>query len=216
MISILNETFELMNPANINKFDCIYDIYLKTIPKSERKSYSKIKEMLTNQSYRIFYVQIENKVVGFSILFVFNNCFGLLEYMAIDPSTQGLGIGSRLFNFTTEQLLKENPKLIILLEVESDKYLSDDLEIRQKRLSFYRRLGCLQIDNLTYILPLKTKEQPPEMYILVFTKLIRREISKSELHNCLKIIYKNVYGCSEDDFRITHMLRNADDFLNLI
>jgi len=141
--------------------------------------------------------------------------FLLLEYMAVDERLRGSGLGSTLLKSSIEQLFETHGTRALLIEIDSPEKSSIDHEIRQKREAFYRRLGALKIDPFDYILALQSSEKAPPMELLVY-HLRMREVSKETLHTWLEKLYVDVYGCTNDDPRIAHMLAPMPPMLNLI
>lgn len=144
-----------------------------------------------------------------------NEDFFLLEYMAIDETQRGIGLGSTLLKSSIEQLFKTYGIRALLIEIESPEESSSDKEIREKREQFYRHLGALKIDSFDYILALQSVEEPPMMKLLVYHPNVR-EIPKTILHIWLEKIYVNVYGCNQNDPRIGKMLTAKPEIFNLI
>lgn len=159
----------------------------------------------------------DGKVTGFSILFLpSSQSFGLLEYMAVREEDRNRGLGAELFRRSMERTLtSEGQPRSILLEVDSDRESSSDRNLRTRRQQFYRRLGCLRIAGLHYILPLPGEGPPPEMDLMVYSPGNLREIGRSDLEQWLKTIYQNVYHCSPDDPRIAGMLQNLPQTVRL-
>jgi hypothetical protein len=159
----------------------------------------------------------DHSLVGFSIVFVSDSeSFGLLEYMAVDKSHRGGGVGSELFKETVAAMCRSNGAIPILLEVDSDREPSPDQAQRRRRQNFYRGLGCRRIADCAYILPLPGENAPPEMDLLVYLSEPARTIRRAELERWLKLIYRDVYGCSADDHRIAIMLEGVSDPIDLV
>ena len=79
----------------------LWDIYAQTIPAYERKSQEELRGMLQHANYRFLVLEESGAVAGFSIVFApEGGDFALLEYMAVHPSWQQRGLGSRLFRDT--------------------------------------------------------------------------------------------------------------------
>ena len=95
----------------------------------------------------------------------------------------------------------------MLLEVDSDREPSPDQALRRRRQGFYRRLNCQRIDGLCYILPLPGEGAPPEMDLMVYFPDAVPTVARVRLKRWLEVIYHEVYGCAEDDPRISEMLR---------
>lgn len=144
-----------------------------------------------------------------------NEDFFLLEYMAIDETQRGIGLGSTLLKNSIEQLFKMHGIRALLIEIESPEEYSPDKEIREKREQFYRHLGALKIDSFDYILALQSVEAPPEMKLLVYHPNVRK-IPKTTLQRWLEKIYVAVYGYSQDDPRIVQMFTATPEIFNLI
>jgi hypothetical protein len=150
-------------------------------------------------------------VNGFSILFLPPaERFALLEYMAVTPERRNRGLGSALFKQTVQ-----HASLPILLEVDSDREPSGDREMRTRRQQFYRRLGCVRVAGLHYILPLPGQGPVPEMDLLLYSAEPLRQLSKHDLERWLRTIYRDVYRCSVDDPRIAQMLHDVSDPVRL-
>jgi hypothetical protein len=99
----------------------------------------------------------------------------------------------------------------VVLEVDSDREACGDEKIRRRRQQFYRRLGCLRLADLHYILPLSGNGPAPEMDLMVYSTELRRRLPKAQLEGWLRTIYRDVYHCPADDPRIARMLRDVPD-----
>ena len=152
--------------------------------------------------------------IGFSILFApLNEPFCLLEYMAVSAEHRNMGIGRELFRYSLSIARLSNPDM--LLEVESPREPSADHKLRERRLAFYRNLGCLRLDALEYLLPLKRIGPPPAMDLMVH-RTDKGSIRKAQVEHWLEVIYRSVYGCSSGDSRIDKMLEPLSDPVRLI
>ena len=103
----------------------------------------------------------------------------------------------------------------MLLEVDADREASADREMRARRQQFYRRLGCVRIAGLHYILPLPGAGPVPEMDLMVYAAQPPRQLAKAELERWLQTIYRDVYRSSPDDPRIAQMLHDVADPVRL-
>ena len=194
-----------------------YQIYAASIAVREQKPEPWICEMVRKPDNKILVMKREGHVKGFSILFLpRSQRFGLLEYMAVVREERNRGLGAELFRRSMEQVLSPDGQAVpILLEVDSDREASPDQKLRARRQRFYRRLGCLRIAELRYILPLPGEGPPPEMDLMVFPAGNQQQISKTDLKSWLKTIYQDVYRCSSGDPRIVTMLENMPDTVRL-
>lgn len=209
------DQLELLKSCSEPAFRQFYRIYAESIAAREQKSESWLCEMVHKPDNKILLMKRDGHVKGFSILFL-SESFGLLEYMAVSAEDRNRGLGAEIFRRSMEHALTPDRKLVpILLEVDSDREESSDQELRARRQKFYRRLGCLRIAGLHYILPLSGEGPPPEMDLMIYPAGDMREIRKSDLEKWLKTIYQVVYRCSPDDPRIARMLEGLPDLVRL-
>lgn len=202
--------------TNAEEFDGFYAIYSTAFPLCEQKSRDALLAMQHASFYTIYLAYNDEKIVGFCIMYhPHDDNFFLLEYMAVDESLRGIGLGSTLLKSSIDQLFKTHDIRALLIEIESPEEPSSDKEIREKREQFYRHLGALRIDSFDYILALQSLEAPPKMKLLIYHPSLR-EISKPTLQKWLEKIYVDVYGYNQNDPRIVQMLKGVPTILNLI
>jgi acetyltransferase (GNAT) family protein len=206
-------SYQLLKSAADPSFEEFFRIYVESIHPREQKPKSLIAKMTGRPDYRIFLQNEGEDVTGFSIVFAPpREEFCLLEYMAIDSRRRSSGLGGQLFQHTTQAMVTpQGAPLPMVLEVDSDREPSDDQPLRTRRLEFYKRLGCLRVAKLSYILPLAGQGAVPEMYLLVHASPELRAMRKSELQRWLAVIYETVYACRPDDPRIARMLVDVPD-----
>jgi GNAT superfamily N-acetyltransferase len=195
----------------------LYEIYAVSIPARERKPEAWICAMVRTPEYRFWVMPGEARhIEGFSILFLPPaERFALLEYMAVAPERRNHGVGSTLFRQSTARVPPQHRSVPMLLEVDSDREASADREMRARRQQFYRRLGCVRISGLRYILPLPGEGPVPEMDLMLYAAEPPRPLAKTELERWLKTIYRDVYRSSPDDPRIAQMLHDVSDPVRL-
>lgn len=191
----------------------LYEIYSASIAEREQKPEAWICKMVRAPEYGVWMKKRGGHVTGFSILFLPRaEPFALLEYMAVAPEQRNRGVGSELFRQSMARAINADGRSVpALLEVDSDRELCGDQNMRTRRQQFYRRLGCLRIAGLHYILPLAGEGPVPEMDLMVYSTETPRQLSKGELERWLRTIYRDVYHCSPDDPRIARMLRDVPD-----
>ena len=204
-------------------FRQLYAIYAASIAAREQKREGWIAAMIDAPEYRVWVAKVGGLVRGFSILFVpAAGGFALLEYMAVAPDHRNHGLGAELFRWTVERAVSPGERpLPVLLEVDSDREDASDRALRTRRKSFYRRLGCLRIAGLHYLMPLPGEGPPPEMDLLVYqaaplgrparSEVPRSEVPRSEVKRWLETIYRDVYHCSPDDPRLAQMVAGLPD-----
>jgi len=191
----------------------LYAIYAASIAAREQKRESWIAAMIDAPDYRVWVAKAGGLVRGFSILFVPATAgFALLEYMAVAPDERNHGLGAELFRRTVEQAVTpEGRPLPVLLEVDSDREDASDRALRTRRERFYRRLGCLRIAGLHYLMPLGGEGSPPEMDLLVHRADPLGPLARSQVERWLETIYRDVYHCAPDDPRLAQMVAGLPD-----
>ncbi len=200
-------TLEKIKGSDTQLFDSLYNIYITSIAESERKLASDLKRDLNRPEYSFLVLKLNDKVIGFSIVFIPDIYeFALLEYMAIEKTYRGGGYGTELFHKTVKYVNDTAGRKNIILEVDSEQQESSDHQERLRRIEFYRRQGCVRIQGLKYLLPLKSRLQPPEMNLLLYPVSSNTTISKATLNSWIAVIYSSVYGESSSDARIGTMM----------
>lgn len=209
-------TIETLSQEDKDGFDSFYAIYAVSFPPSEQKPKEELVKMLHSPHYTVFIATIEAKSVGFCIFFHYEQTsFYLLEYMAVEPSKKGLGIGSKLFIYAADKIFGRYGVKPMLIEIDSPQEKNEEQSLRERRERFYKKLGCRKIEPFDYILAIKSSQVAPSMQLLVYHNGIL-DISKPQLKEWLEDIYVFVYGCAKDDERIGKMLSDAPQILNLL
>jgi GNAT superfamily N-acetyltransferase len=194
-------------------FGQLYAIYAASIAAREQKREGWIAAMVGAPEYRVWVAKAGGLVRGFSILFLPADAgFALLEYMAVAPDQRNHGLGAELFRRTMAHAVTPDGRpLPVLLEVDSDREEASDRALRTRRERFYRRLGCLRIAGLRYIMPLAGEGSPPEMDLLVYAPKPPLRLARSEVRLWLETIYQDVYHCPPDDPRLAQMVAALPD-----
>jgi GNAT superfamily N-acetyltransferase len=196
-------------------FKALYTIYRESIDPREQKSEAQLAAMVLRPNYLFLMLQDDHRMVGFSISFVaLEEPFCLLEYLAVDESYRGRGVGSELFRETVSAIHRQ--RSVILLEVDSDREPSAGQELRRRRQNFYRRLGCRRVAGCAYILPLPGARPPPAMDLFMHVREPMSVIPRAQLRHWVEVIYRDVYGCSANDPRIEMMLDGVADPVVLV
>ncbi len=204
---------EPLTSAEGEPFRQLFAIYAASIAPREQKPEAWLRAMVVGPAYRVSIAETGGRVLGFSILFVPpGERFTLLEYMAVAPETRGRGFGGALFRHTVEQSgAPDGARLPVLLEIDSDREASSDQAIRARRARFYRRLGCVKIADLRYLMPLPGVGPAPEMELMIHRPPPPPPIARGELKRWLQVVYRDVYHGSADDPRIAQMLQPLPD-----
>src|SRR5919106_883015 len=174
------------------EFDELSNIYL-----------NHIYDMLKNDSRYHLYVAVnDNSMIGISLLYIFEHLkMALLDYMAVTPNYQRLGVGGKLFEFTNNELNRLLPDNIgMLLEVPKENVSNSDEWLRRKRrIQFYSRLGVKVLKDVNYLLPVQVDGYFEEMYLMIkLSKNITR-ISKKSIIAFIDSVYTDVYDYRKDD-----------------
>src|SRR5450432_3470126 len=185
----MGEPFKLeqLSSSEGETFRQLYAIYAASIAAPEQKREAWIAAMIEAPEYHVWVAKAGGLVRGFSILFVpAAGGFALLEYMAVAPDQRNRGLGAELFGRTVEHAVTPaGRKLPVLLEIDSDREASSDQAMRTRRERFYRRLGCLRIAGLHYLMPLAGEGPAPEMDLLVYSSEPLGHLGRSELRRWL-------------------------------
>lgn len=187
-------------------------IYSEAHPASEIKSVDALAAMIERPEY-LFLAAVEaDAAIGFAIAVALAGTDAtLLEYMAVDAAHRGRGVGQRLF-----RAIAEMPGRFLVVEVDSDRFPSQDAQDRVRRKQFYRRLGCRQIEGLTYRMPRVSTAEPPLMDMLVQRGELPDSIDKAQLRVWLEACYAQVYQQALPDERIEAMLADLPDDIRLV
>jgi GNAT superfamily N-acetyltransferase len=209
-------SYEPLVSASASTFEGFYGIYAQSIAVREQKPRARIAEMVARPDYRILLVKKGDVVAGFSIIFApGTETFCLLEYMAIAESFRNAGLGAQLFVRSAGNVAASRGDVPMLLEVDSDRQPSGDLTLIRRRQQFYRRLGCLRVDGLSYRLPLPGDGPPPAMDLLVHFAGKPFAVRSWQLASWLTAIYTSVYECPSDDPRLADMMAPLSDPVTL-
>jgi GNAT superfamily N-acetyltransferase len=204
---------EQLKSSGGETFRQLYAIYASSIVAREQKPETWIGAMVAAPEYRVWVAKEGGLVRGFSIVFESAAAgFALLEYMAVAPQQRNRGLGRELFlRSVAFAAAPQGLKLPVLLEIDSDREASSDRAMRTRRAQFYRRLGCLRIAALRYLMPLPGEGSSPEMDLMVYAAEPVDCVARGELKRWLETLYRDVYHCSPDDRRIGQMLEDLPD-----
>jgi GNAT superfamily N-acetyltransferase len=206
-------TLEELTSADGAPFEGLFAIYAASITPREQKPKDWLRAMVLAPEYRVWVAQDAGQVLGFSILFTPPaKGFALLEYMAVVSDRRGQGFGAELFRrVVAKAVTPQGAKLPVLLEVDSDREASSDRAVRTRRLRFYRRLGCMKVADLRYLMPLPGVGSAPEMDLMIYRAAPATQLARGDLERWLQTIYQDVYHVSPDDPRIAQMLQLLPD-----
>ncbi len=201
-----------VNEARSADFEQAWEIYEEALPSGERKPRAAIEAVPEREDYRLFVLRDSGRVVSFAIIFVSpEEPFALLEYMASHKDWRGRGAGGALFRL----LVAEIGKRTLLAEVDSDREAGSDRTMRARRKSFYRRLGCRQVEGLDYLMPVVADTAPPRMDLMLCPPGDALPLKRARLRAWLEEVYAAVYGQALPDPRIDSMMAGVADPVTL-
>ncbi|MGQ0771246.1 MAG: GNAT family N-acetyltransferase [Nitrososphaerota archaeon] len=155
------------------------------------------KFLLTTSNYNLYVAKIDNKIIGISLFYIFKKLkIGFLDFMAVSPTEQNEGIGTKMFQLTVNVISKEiiNPIGVVFLVIKESNSNSRETKIRKKRIQFYMRLGALVFENVTfYLVPIKPSDKPNEAYVMVFPLTKVDYFERKVARKFIDAIYKKVY-----------------------
>ncbi len=114
------------------EFEHFWHIYNESFPEIERKNLNGIKIALSKDKFHNELVFSENNPVAILSYWLYPG-FCYLEYIAINPSEKGNGLGTNILGSLLEEVSQP-----VILEIE---HIVD--ETTRRRLNFYQRMGFI-------------------------------------------------------------------------
>lgn len=162
-------------------------LYVEAFPKSERKPFALMRIWEKAGKMEILEIADGEKFCGLLITVLFGKLV-LVDYLAISPKMQGMGIGS----VTIENIRKRYRGKRVFLEIETTLKPCSDMQNRMRRKNFYLKNGLtpcgfsvylfgVEMEVLAFDAPV-TYEEYLSLYSHLAGNLITRKIEKSK--NC--------------------------------
>lgn len=193
-----------------------FAIYRDQIEPSEQKTEAELRSLSGRLDYRFAVARDGERVTAMGLAFVPpQNRFVLIEYVAVHPDFQSRGLGGQMFRLLIESFAHERIALLEVDGLEADGK-GERARQRARRLAFYARLGCRQVEGVDYQLPLRTFGVPPPMVLLAHAPVEVEAIPRRRLNRWLRRIYTDVYGQAESDLRIAEMSAGEGDEARLV
>lgn len=204
-------------------FEELRNIYVSTFPLENAKQLdiyiNHIYDMLRNDNRYHLYAAVEDRsIIGISLLYIFEYLkMALLDYMAVMPNFQRLGIGRKLFEFTNNELNRFIPDNIgILLEVPKENVSDPDEWLRRKRrIQFYSTLGVKVLKSVNYLLPIQIDGDVEEMYLMIKLSKNITWISKKSIVDFINSVYTDVYDYRRTDL-LSKTIANLPDVIDIV
>jgi len=160
-----------------------------------------------NRAWRFLAAVSGGRLVGMSMYTYYRDTrLAFLFYLATQPELRGHGLGAWLFRQTCDRLagdaldLKGQPPLGMCWEVErpQDGQSPAEVELRKRRINFYRRIGAILLDELEFIAPPIDDGQPPVPYYLMYLPVAPEAATVDK--NLLKSVIDSIllYGYNEE------------------
>lgn len=203
-------------------FEELRNIYVSTFPLENAKQLdiyiNHIYDMLRNDNRYHLYAAVEDRsIIGISLLYIFEYLkMALLDYMAVMPNFQRLGIGRELFEFTNNELNRFIPDNIgLLLEVPKENVSDPDEWLRRtRRIQFYSRLGVKVLKSVNYLLPIQIDGDVEEMYLMIKLSKNITWISKKSIVDFINSVYTDVYDYRRTDL-LSKTIANLPDVIDI-
>lgn len=203
-------------------FEELRNIYVSTFPLENAKQLdiyiNHIYDMLRNDNRYHLYAAVEDRsIIGISLLYIFEYLkMALLDYMAVIPNFQRLGIGRKLFEFTNNELNRFTPDNIgMLLEVPKENVSDPDEWLRRKRrIQFYSTLGVKVLKSVNYLLPIQIDGDVEEMYLMIKLSKNITWISKKSIVDFINSVYTDVYDYRRTDL-LSKTIANLPDVIDI-
>lgn len=162
-----------------NEFDLAYKIMETSFPKSELRTYSKLKQYFDEGKVVLYGIKHNEILTGVIMCWECDSCV-FLENFAVNETARGLGIGSIILNDVKQHYEKK----LIVLEVENPY---DDMSNR--RVGFYERNGFI-FSNYGYMQP-KINEEVNNIPLLLMS--YPNELDKETFLKVKEDLFANVY-----------------------
>ena len=174
--------FKRMMNTESNDFQQVWNLYVDSFPKNERRDIAGQAHILKLKNYYCQSVYKDELCVGLLFWWDFKT-LKYIEHLAIIPTRQNEGLGSLIMkNF----LNQDNSKLI-LLEVEPPI-----TEIQKKRVQFYKKLD-FKMNGYNYMQPAYQKTTKPiPLTLLTFPSLLNNENYQEFITTCHSEIYSHL------------------------
>lgn len=137
-------------PKGFRQWAEVYALYQKAFPKSEKKPFTMIRSMHKKGNSDIWRFERGGKFAG--IIITINGRQNiLLDYLAVDETQRGTGIGSEIL-----QLMKNHyDGKGVFLEIESVYEECDNKAQRVRRKHFYEKCGLTSMDVFVWLFGVK-------------------------------------------------------------
>lgn len=206
--------FKEIKVIDDENFDNALRIYRDSFPENQRLPINIVIQRTQEKIHQIFGGFLNNQVVFMAILHSLKGTdFILLTYLATDQNFRGQGIGKKFFNYILN-LIKQERKYLIL-EVENPDF-GDNKDNKIGRINFYAKLGAIELQNVSYILPPLSGDTATEMKLLLMPKYHHNSLNGDLVKKLIQQIYQEVYSRPENDIFLNLFIHKIENSVELI
>ena len=137
-------------PKGLRQWADIYKLYQKAFPASEKKPFGLILKMYRKGATHVWRFTREGKFAGLIITINGENHI-LLDYLAVEESQRGTGIGTGILQRMREHYAGKG----VFLEIESVYEDCDNREERIRRKLFYEKCGMTSMEVFVWLFGVK-------------------------------------------------------------
>lgn len=185
------------------------DVYTTAFPAAEQEPETRLQNLI--DTGRLLYhktVGKQGEMLCFSMVSLAPE-FSFLAYIATDPKQRSGGYGSKHMRALIDLLKQKYPNHIgLFLEIEStkprqSKLSEEEKTVRNRRLSFYRRLGFKRLcRSMHYAPPGRNGEGEHELDIL-FCKFDAKQLDHKEKSKIVSEILTRFYELAPEHKAVT-------------
>jgi GNAT superfamily N-acetyltransferase len=189
------------------------NIYKSSFPPNETRPTENVIRMLNeDRDYHLFVALDSKIVVGMSLLYVFRSLnIAFLDYIAVAPNHQRMGVGKNLFRFMLQWCSIQHYSLIgLLMEIQKEDVADIHEKLkRMNRIRFYSRLGSKVLDGVNYMLPSQDNSKPEEMYLMIAPLTELHSLAKSSVLENISMIYSTIYQFNDNNNNNANLLNKT-------
>ena len=195
-----------------------HKLYDAAFPANERETESKLTQLIAVG--RMLYhktIGKDGELLCFSLVSLAPD-FSFLAYLATDPNQRSAGVGSKHMKRLLE-LLRSQPEGSkgMLLEIDATNpkktvISEDERKIRQRRLSFYRRLGAKKLcTGLEFLGPSRKSGGTDAELDLLIHPFSSEKLDCQTKRRLVSEIYQRFYCLDLDETLVTTVMGHYDD-----
>ena len=189
------------------------NIYKSSFPPNETRPTENVIRMLKeDRDYHLFVALDSKIVVGMSLLYVFRSLnIAFLDYIAVAPNHQRMGVGKNLFRFMLQWCSIQHYSLIgLLMEIQKEDVADIHEKLkRMNRIRFYSRLGSKVLDGVKYMLPSQDNSKQEEMYLMIAPLTELHSLAKSSVLEYVSMIYSTIYQINGNNNNNANLLNKT-------